>query len=419
MRVTPRRATAAIASAMLIGTMSLPAMAQDASEAPAGSPAASGDAWPTTGTLKDGSTFTLKQSIQDKLALELGRRSCERRADPVPVLVRLGQHPAVLAAVPRRLRAQHPRGAGDHAAALGHADRAGIGAPGREPADRADPGALGSRAHRLPVDPVHRHRTPSRTSPTRSWPRASRSSPWASSRTATSSRTSPRSAMNEGHQAAQIVLDWMEATGNDLKVFAVSGGDPPQNWAPGPDEGLHRRHQGRHPRRDVHQRRDHRPRRRPTIRRPTYDAYTALCTATPSSSSSRTWTSAPSTPIAPIVDAGREGQVFTIGWNVSEGQLDAVEQGIQVAALDQKWADQAALRRRRLRRLPAERGRPPEHAGARPGHPGELEAGSRGVPSDHRRLTSPSGIRAEPGDAATPVARLDRSPTPRQPGERA
>jgi ABC-type sugar transport system substrate-binding protein len=44
-----------------------------------------------------------------------------------------------------------------------------------------------------------------------------------------------------------------------------------------------------------------------------------------------------------IIDAGREGQVFTIGWNVSEGQMDGVERGIQVAALDQKWGDQAAF----------------------------------------------------------------------------
>jgi len=35
----------------------------------------------------------------------------------------------------------------------------------------------------------------------------------------------------EGKQAAQIVIDWMAETGNNLKVFAVSGGDPSASWA--------------------------------------------------------------------------------------------------------------------------------------------------------------------------------------------
>jgi len=37
------------------------------------------------------------------------------------------------------------------------------------------------------------------------------------------------------------------------------------------------------------------------------------------------------------------GQVYTIGWNVSKGQLDGIEKGVQVASLDQRWSDQAAF----------------------------------------------------------------------------
>ena len=37
----------------------------------------------------------------------------------------------------------------------------------------------------------------------------------------------------EGAQAATILLDWMAETGNDLKTFAVSGGDPTAFWAQG------------------------------------------------------------------------------------------------------------------------------------------------------------------------------------------
>jgi hypothetical protein len=37
----------------------------------------------------------------------------------------------------------------------------------------------------------------------------------------------------EGETAGKIVLDWMKANNRDLKVFAVSGGDPRQFWAQG------------------------------------------------------------------------------------------------------------------------------------------------------------------------------------------
>ena len=37
------------------------------------------------------------------------------------------------------------------------------------------------------------------------------------------------------------------------------------------------------------------------------------------------------------------GKINTIGWNVSYGQLDAIDEGIQVAALDQKWSEQAGF----------------------------------------------------------------------------
>ena len=44
--------------------------------------------------------------------------------------------------------------------------------------------------------------------------------------------------LKEGAQAATILMDWMKTTGNNLKVFAVSGGDPTQNWAQGRMKGF-------------------------------------------------------------------------------------------------------------------------------------------------------------------------------------
>ena len=42
----------------------------------------------------------------------------------------------------------------------------------------------------------------------------------------------------EGRQAAGIVVDYMKAKGLDFKNFAVSGGDPTQNWAQGRMQGF-------------------------------------------------------------------------------------------------------------------------------------------------------------------------------------
>ncbi len=42
----------------------------------------------------------------------------------------------------------------------------------------------------------------------------------------------------EGETAGKIVLDWMKANNKDLKVFAVSGGDPTQFWAQGRMKGF-------------------------------------------------------------------------------------------------------------------------------------------------------------------------------------
>ena len=90
----------------------------------------------------------------------------------------------------------------------------------------------------------------------------------------------------------------MKANSKDLKVFAVSGGDPTQFWAQGrmqgfvdtikaaiPDAKFVTTHEnGLNVSYDPGQ---------------TYDAYRTFLSANPRCSSSRTSTSAPSTPTAP------------------------------------------------------------------------------------------------------------------------
>ena len=44
-----------------------------------------------------------------------------------------------------------------------------------------------------------------------------------------------------------------------------------------------------------------------------------------------------------ISDSGLVGEVFTLGWDVNPAQLEGIERGIQIAALDQRWSEQAGF----------------------------------------------------------------------------
>ena len=146
----------------------------------------------------------------------------------------------------------------------------------------------------------------------------------------------------EGETAAKIVLDWMKQNGKDLKVFAVSGGDPTQFWAQGRMKGFHdtiakaipgakfitTEENGLNVSYDPGQ---------------TYDAYRTFLSANPDVQFIENVDIGAEHADRAIASLNRAGQVFTIGWNVSKGQLDGIEKGTQVAALDQRWSDQAAF----------------------------------------------------------------------------
>jgi ABC-type sugar transport system substrate-binding protein len=146
----------------------------------------------------------------------------------------------------------------------------------------------------------------------------------------------------EGETAGKIVLDWMKANNKDLKVFAVSGGDPTQFWAQGRMKGFHEtimkaipdakfvttEANGLNVSYDPGQ---------------TYDAYRTFLSANPDVQFIENVDIGAEHADRAIISLNKVGQVFTIGWNVSKGQLDGIEKGIQVAALDQRWSDQAAF----------------------------------------------------------------------------
>jgi ABC-type sugar transport system substrate-binding protein len=146
----------------------------------------------------------------------------------------------------------------------------------------------------------------------------------------------------EGLQAAQIVVDWMKKSGKSLKVFAVSGGDPSATWAQGRMagfiEGITKGVPGatfvNNPSNALTTSYD------PSK---TYDAYKAFLTGHPTVQFIENVDIGAEYADRAIKDAGLLGKIWTIGWNLSVGQLNAIDSGVQVAALDQAWAQQAAF----------------------------------------------------------------------------
>jgi ABC-type sugar transport system substrate-binding protein len=146
----------------------------------------------------------------------------------------------------------------------------------------------------------------------------------------------------EGRQAAQIVVDYMNANGLDFKNFAVSGGDPTQNWAQGRMQGfidgikeaipdatfVNEAANGLNVTYD------------PAA---AYDAYRAFIQGNPEVQVIENVDISAEHAARAIADSGNAGKMFALGWNVSIGQLDAIEAGTQIVALDQQWGEQAGF----------------------------------------------------------------------------
>jgi ABC-type sugar transport system substrate-binding protein len=148
--------------------------------------------------------------------------------------------------------------------------------------------------------------------------------------------------IKEGTYAAQTVLKWMKDNNQDLKVFAVSGGDPTQFWAQGRMKGFHDTIMAAIP--DAKfvtteangLNTSYEPGQ-------TYDTYRSFLTANPNVQVIENVDIGAEHADRAITSLGLQGKVFTVGWNSSKAQLDAIEKGIQIAEFDQRWPDQAAF----------------------------------------------------------------------------
>jgi len=146
----------------------------------------------------------------------------------------------------------------------------------------------------------------------------------------------------EGLQAAQIVIDWATKNHKNLKVFAVSGGDPSATWAQGRMAGFIEGITKGIPGATFVDRASN---ALTTTYDPTktYDAYKAFLTGHPTVQFIENVDIGAEYADRAIKDVGSSGKVFTIGWNLSVGQLNAIDAGTQVAALDQAWGQQSAF----------------------------------------------------------------------------
>lgn len=325
MRNGARRAGIALASVSLIIAAGAPVFAQDASQAPGN--------WPLSGTLRDGSTFTLKQSTVDKLA----------KGEPVNYLFSYGSasiplfSPQYLAGYQRSM----PEAQAIMPTLVGTA--VAPASPLQDPAlqiaqiqalfdaglvDCLSIQSTGDNAFTKITNDITAAGVPVFTVGVQS--------------NGNELTNYTQISLKEGAQAANIVMDWMTATGNNLKVFAVSGGDPPQNWAQGRMKGFVDTIKAAIP--DATFLNDE-TNGLATSYDPaaTYDAYKAFIVGNPSVQFIENVDVGAEYADRAIKDSDLTGKVFTIGWNVSDGQLDAVEEGTQVAALDQGWGDQAAF----------------------------------------------------------------------------
>jgi ribose transport system substrate-binding protein len=134
----------------------------------------------------------------------------------------------------------------------------------------------------------------------------------------------------------------MKANNTDLKTFAVSGGDPTAFWAQGRMKYFKETIMAAIP--DAKFVNDETNALATTFDpAKTYDAYKAFLAGNPEVDFIENVDIGAEHAFRAIKDAGKEGKIHTIGWNVSLGQLDAIDAGTQVAALDQKWSEQAGF----------------------------------------------------------------------------
>jgi ABC-type sugar transport system substrate-binding protein len=146
----------------------------------------------------------------------------------------------------------------------------------------------------------------------------------------------------EGAQTAQVVLDYMRAHNLTFKSFAVSGGNPAATWAQGRMTSFKQAILAAIP--DATFVTDETSALNTTFEVPKmYDAYKAFVVGHPDINVILSADQGAGQAARAIKDSNLQGKAFSIGWNVTADQLDAIDADLQIAAMDQKWPDQGGF----------------------------------------------------------------------------
>ncbi len=147
----------------------------------------------------------------------------------------------------------------------------------------------------------------------------------------------------EGRQSAQAVLDWMKANNrSDIKVFAVSTGSPTAEYSIGRTKGFVAAIKEAIPD-ATFVTTDANVLNTTYDAAKSYDVYRSFLATNPTVQIIQNVDIGAEHADRAIESLGMQGKVFTVGWNNSYGQLDAIDKGIQIAAFDQRWPDQAGF----------------------------------------------------------------------------
>lgn len=145
----------------------------------------------------------------------------------------------------------------------------------------------------------------------------------------------------EGEVAAETVAKWAKENDQDVKVVAITSGLPTLGWAQGRMKGFEKKLKQEMPGVKLLTTSKNAT-EIPLEPAPGYDAAKSLIAANPDVQVIMN-TDISGEPInKAIADTGRKGKTFSIAWNPTMGQLKGIEDGYQIATVDQRWFDQAA-----------------------------------------------------------------------------
>jgi ABC-type sugar transport system substrate-binding protein len=149
--------------------------------------------------------------------------------------------------------------------------------------------------------------------------------------------------LQEGMTAAATTVSYMKAHNLHFKTFAVSGGDPTQYWASNRAKGFRLGIEKAIPgAKFVTTEKNMLNTSYDPAK--TYDAFKAFL-----SGAGKNVDVIENVDIGAgyaaraIKDTSRAGKAFSVGWNVTPEQIDAIKSGTQIAMFDQNWPQQAAF----------------------------------------------------------------------------